>query len=320
MSGAVVGRKVKIGFADSSPATERMLVAFLREHFDIEVTDDCEFLVHAFGQFGAGGKYGTFLSHPAPVRIFYSQENLIPDFNLSDYALGFPFLQFADRYCRAPNYYFYDSFKDLMLSVRTPQRDATGLKFCNFIYSNGHCHPFRDAFFERLNAVKRVDAAGGHLNNCGAQPQAAFTAGWDAAKVAFQRNYKFSIAMENSSSPGYTTEKIVHALAAGTIPIYFGDPMVDRQFNSSRFINCHDFNDVDEVIERVIQIDSNDDLYRSILNEPFFPVSWTPPEADLAAFFARIFSQHPSTASRRNPYVWGPMYESRAGRSDSRAE
>lgn len=36
--------------------------------------------------------------------------------------------------------------------------------------------------------------------------------------------YKFCIAMENSISPGYVTEKVFDALAAGCVPVYFGSP------------------------------------------------------------------------------------------------
>ncbi|MGE7470877.1 glycosyltransferase family 10 domain-containing protein [Bosea sp. NPDC003192] len=310
---------IRIGFSDNSPATERMMLEFLSAHFNIEITNNCDFLIHAFGQYGADGQYGQFLSHNAPVRIFFSQENIIPDFNISDYAIGFPYIEFGDRYCRGPNYLFYDSFDYLSKIKQTQPGNPEELKFCNFIYSNGNCHPYRDAFFKQLHAIKHVDAAGGHLNNCNTQPQAAFSAGWEAAKVAFQRNYKFSIAMENSSTPGYTTEKIVHALAAGTIPIYFGDSLVARQFNSKRFINCHDFDNEDQVISRIIEIDNNDELFYSILNEPFFPPDLPDQKENLKTFFAHIFSQEPTTAKRRNPHVWGPMYESRVGRSKSPA-
>jgi hypothetical protein len=83
--------------------------------------------------------------------------------------------------------------------------------------------------------------------------------------------YKFCISFENSSYPGYTTEKIVNALAAGTIPIYWGNPLVDRDFNTKSFINCHDFGSFEAVVERVIEVDQDTQMQRAILNEPILP-------------------------------------------------
>ena len=37
-----------------------------------------------------------------------------------------------------------------------------------------------------------------------------------------------TIAFENSSFPGYTTEKIFEPMLEGSIPIYWGNPRVDE--------------------------------------------------------------------------------------------
>ena len=42
-------------------------------------------------------------------------------------------------------------------------------------------------------------------------------------KLKIISNHKFNIAFENSSYPGYVTEKITDAFIANTIPIYWGD-------------------------------------------------------------------------------------------------
>jgi hypothetical protein len=60
------------------------------------------------------------------------------------------------------------------------------------------------------------------------------------AKVDFLRAYKFVIAFENSSSPGYNTEKLTDAIEADCVPIYWGDPEIGRSFNVRRFVNAHD--------------------------------------------------------------------------------
>jgi hypothetical protein len=48
--------------------------------------------------------------------------------------------------------------------------------------------------------------------------------------------------MENSVKPGYLTEKIGHAFASGSVPIYWGDTeTVNDFFNPASFLNVSDF-------------------------------------------------------------------------------
>lgn len=53
-------------------------------------------------------------------------------------------------------------------------------------------------------------------------------------------DYMFSIAMENARYAGNFTEKIMDCFATGTIPIYSGDPTIDRFFNPDGIINLKD--------------------------------------------------------------------------------
>ncbi|VFQ81069.1 unnamed protein product [Cuscuta campestris] len=39
-------------------------------------------------------------------------------------------------------------------------------------------------------------------------------------------NYKFALAIENTVTESYVTEKLFYALEAGSVPIYFGAPNV----------------------------------------------------------------------------------------------
>jgi len=56
-------------------------------------------------------------------------------------------------------------------------------------------------------------------------------------KVAYLRDYKFSISIENRIAVGYTSEKMYNAMQADCIPIYYGNPSVHRDFNTKSFIN-----------------------------------------------------------------------------------
>jgi len=77
-------------------------------------------------------------------------------------------------------------------------------------------------------------------------------------KIEFLKRYKFNIAFENASLPGYTTEKIVEPMAARCLPIYWGNPLIEREFNPKSFLNYFDFRDDDALIEKIIEFDESD--------------------------------------------------------------
>jgi hypothetical protein len=254
-----------------------------------------------------------FLQYPNAVRIFFTGENVHPDFNLCDYAFGYDWLEFGDRYVRCPNYQLYDQFKDLCQRRRTNFSEIpSDRRFCNFIYTNRSGHPFRDEFFHRLSTYRKINSPGAHLRNCADQIGAAYQGDWSKPKVQYQRGFKFSFAFENSSTAGYTTEKVVHALAADTIPLYWGNPKVERDFNPKRIINCHEFPSTEDILARIIEVDRDEMLYRKILDEPFFSNDRVPDELldhTILSHFSRIFDQPKERAFRRNPYGWGARYE-----------
>ena len=53
-------------------------------------------------------------------------------------------------------------------------------------------------------------------------------------------DYMFSIAVENAKYSGNFTEKIMDCFATGTIPIYSGDPDIDKVFNPKGIITLTD--------------------------------------------------------------------------------
>ena len=131
-------------------------------------------------------------------------------------------------------------------------------KFCAFVVSNP-TNPARNAAFQWLSEYKHVDSAGRHMNNMGDGIFAgAGGGGGELRKLEFLRDYKFCLAYENNSARGYTTEKFLHAKAAGCIPIYWGDPAVERDFSLAGAIDARGFKSPDELIEAVRRIDEND--------------------------------------------------------------
>ena len=274
----------------------------LRERYEV-VLDPAnpDYLFHSV--------FGTEFLDYSCTRIFYTGENITPDFNLSDYAIGFDYLDFGERYFRLPIYQIL--MEEGMGRGLSPDSTVSLLsekqKFCSFLYTNNHAAaPQREAMFRQLSEYKRVDSGGKFLNNIGGPVPGNFLdcRGW-------QRGYKFGIAFENASKPGYTTEKIFNQLVADAIPIYWGDPRIAEQFNPDRIINCHEFPDFDAVVERVRELDRDDEQYLAMVGRPWFAGEPPPSLVNNTAFWSfldGIFAQGPENSRRVVPFGWSKYY------------
>jgi hypothetical protein len=60
-------------------------------------------------------------------------------------------------------------------------------------------------------------------------------------KLATLRQYRFTITLENTVSPGYVTEKIFDAIFAGSIPLYLGAPDITKYVPADCFIDVRSF-------------------------------------------------------------------------------
>lgn len=196
------------------------------------------------------------------TRIFYTPENVRPNFDRCDYAFSFDY-PITERNYRLPLYRRWPEYQQLFKSRNPDNVVSQNRKFCSFMVSNQKAIE-RIEFFNKLCSYKNVDSGGKFLNNIGFPIQSGVE-----NKLTWMRNYKFSITFENSSYPGYTTEKLMHALITNTIPIYWGNSLAGLDFNPKAFINCHDYQSFDEVIELVKEIDQNDSLYKEYLCQPY---------------------------------------------------
>lgn len=205
------------------------------------------------------------------IFIFYAGECISPDLNIFDYAIVFDrHLKCDDRIIRRPTLDFYavSIFDDFRNSTINMDLLKSKTSFCNFMYSNPEAHPNRDLLFYKLSEYKTVESIGPHLHNTDF-PTSRKSKDWRRLSILNRQCYRFSIAAENASFPGYTSEKILSCLQAHTVPIYWGDPTINEEFNTKAFINCHDYNNFDEVLQVVKEVDSDDNLLLSILQEPW---------------------------------------------------
>ena len=59
--------------------------------------------------------------------------------------------------------------------------------------------------------------------------------------------YNFALAFENCELPGYITDKIFDCFYVGTVPIYLGDPDVEKYIPKDCFIDMRDFKNYEEL-------------------------------------------------------------------------
>lgn len=276
------------------------VLELVKDRYDFEITKDrcADYVFHS--------NYGFDVLNYPGIRIFVTGENVSPNMGISDYAMAFDKMEFGDRYCWMPLIRLYREAYETFLRPRPPAGEVIAKKtgFCAYVMSSTRdSAPERTRIFERLNEYKTVHSGGSWNNNIG---------GRVPDKLAFQSSHKFVIACENSSTPGYLTEKFSEAAQANAIPIYWGDPTVGNYFNPKAFVNCHDFPSLEDAVARVKEIDNNDGLYRQMLSEPWFPDGVEPEclrTETFQKFLGNIFDQDPSQAFRRNRGRWGLKQE-----------
>ena len=296
-------KRIKVAFSDFWDVfdpKDNFITDALKRNFEVEISDDPDFVFCSiFGR--------RYLKYDC-ARIWYTGENLVPDFNLVDYALGFADISIYDRYLRLPHYVLYPRACDIVKEgIKLSDDELLDRKFCNYVISNAVSGKERLLMIEKLERYKPLDSGGRYRNNVGGPVK---------DKIDFSAGYKFSIAFENSSSRGYTTEKIMESFAAHTIPIYWGNPDIASEFDPESFINCHDFDSFDDVADFVKKIDEDDDLYLKMVKKP--PLREDLEAAKclddnyLADYLYKVCSQDPDEAIRRNRVYQGRYYEDEA--------
>ena len=260
--------------------------------------------------------------HKAKINIYHAGECNAPDLNIFDYAICFDqHLSCDDRVCRTPTRLLFedkvpDSVNSLGAGETTARKELERKKeFCNYIYSNNRGHVKRTEIFYKINEYKKVDSLGKYLNNKTVPMKAKSEDGWGAVireSIEIKRNYKFSIAFENASYAGYTSEKILSSLAAHTIPIYWGNPFIAEELNERAFINCHKYKDFDEVLEQIKLIDQNDEMWCQMVSQPWLTLEQERREKEeikkYYKFLENIFLQPIEYAHRKGEGAFPEIY------------
>ena len=283
-------KKVKIGFLDFWEGFS--LGAFVDRHpyllkkYELIESDHPDFrFISVFGR----RLKEFFVPDKSCINILYTGENVEPDMDTCDYAISFSLNNHPDHYylpCWVPRLYQNRMLPSDLLSGESSRRNIAGIQhqFCNYIYKNKV--GFREDFFSKLNSIRPVMSPGDSCRNMNSIGNTV------AEKIDFQRNFKFTIAMENECYPGYITEKIVEAYVARTVPVYMGAPDICDSFNHESFILIEDAGDYDAAIERILYLDRNMNDYLSVRNALVYKDDKVPRyaiEDNIMSFFERIF-------------------------------
>ena len=308
-------KEIRLWYTQPGPGdyTDRFLTPLLSRRYKI-VLNPCEpdYVISSCGR--ATGRSYHF-DHPDAVKIFYAGENVAPDFNLFDYGIGFHYIDFGDRYLRYPLWLFYLGAMGTARCLPPDAAAASERKFCNFVYSNQkHGDPVRSELFRKLSAYRNVDSGGAFLNNLGYRV---------ADKPEFLKGYKFTIAAENSSAEGYTTEKLIEPLMRGSMPVYWGDPAIENsEFDTAAFVVVKD---IDAAVEEVRRLDNDSDAYYEKLSGTIFR-DGSPAEVlagyeeRLLDFFGNIFERSKQEAYRRPRYGFNKTLTRNAERMQRTAD
>jgi hypothetical protein len=206
-------------------------------------------------------------------KIFFTGENIRPNFKKCDYSLTFDVDDCGGKNFRLPLWYLYIDWFNVGTyenpnwlipeSYLYGENEFTKKpkdKFCSIVFGK-----FVDSRVEAVEAIgkyKEVDVFGK------ANPSRSLPDG-EKYKLDVISNYKFSLCFENSVYPGYHTEKLLHGKVAGNVPIYYGDFTVSEDFNPECFINAFGM-EIDELVEKIKEIDSDESLYSKIISQPLF--------------------------------------------------
>ncbi len=243
-------KEIEIGFAclpSNFQEANNFIYNILSKKYKVVLSDQPEYLF-----------YSSFSGEQpkSRIRTFFTGENRRPSMQECDWAFGFDLENSInhERYMRIPLYVlkaagmrdFWHELPSLLKKPSSQEELARRFSafqernFCVYIAANETM--LRSLAFDCIHKRKNIVAPGRSKNNAPAidavtSQESRSNPDWQQPKIEFMKNFRFALVFENSSYPGYTTEKIVDAMVAGCIPIYWGNPDIQLDFNPSSFFD-----------------------------------------------------------------------------------
>lgn len=257
--------KLKIAFTDFWPewTLEDFITPILKKHYDIVIDKNSpDILFHSiFNRMAETPKFKC-------KKVLILAENWRSSQFKSDYSISFD--PRSETNYRLPLWQIYcliwPDLKDKLFGERLNHSQFD--KFCSFTVSNPS-NFYRNGFFDQLHSYKRVSSYGKVKTNDLSLINFSRDKYWRDAKYEFFQNtkHKFAITFENTSYPGYSTEKIMDAFLAGSLPLYWGDTKIGNDWNEAAFVNVMKNSNAIDLIKKM---DNDDSLFKSMYEQPIF--------------------------------------------------
>ena len=187
------------------------------------------------------------MRHQPPITLFHTAENVRHNHVHTDFSISYDLDVESKRHIRHPywmeivdwshegvagnnNRRFGEllNIKALMkpLGYQIISRDRKA------VLVTSHLNELRSNCLQSTKKIMQVDGFGPYFDkNIRDHNRSNFS------KKKILENYSFNLCPENSVAPGYITEKIPEAFAAGCLPITYVDESVGIDFNSEAMIN-----------------------------------------------------------------------------------
>ncbi len=133
-----------------------------------------------------------------------------------------------------------------------------------WVLSNCNAYNAREKFVQRLMQLIKVDSYGNCMRN-----KRGHTSARMQGNIELYAKYKFVLAIENSNCEDYITEKLVHSVASGSIPIVAGKnnkPNYASFMPKNSYINVYDFKSVEDLANYLAYLSQNQTAYESYIS------------------------------------------------------
>jgi len=273
--------KIRINFVDFWPnliKDDNYFYHLLSNEYDVVIDEKSPDILFFSVDYRKEKKH-KFFDNSNTRKIFFTGENTKA--NYEDCHASISFLKNDDnRNYRLPLWALFINWFNVPYNKKRDQAYLIGeedllfvdkkklklnKKFCSFVASNPSGK--RLDFVPKLQSQKHVDCGGSLLNNTGRKIKGRGDQKW---KIKYISKFRFNIAFENEIGEGYVTEKILHPMSVNSIPIYWGSDLVNQDFNSESFINARNYENDEELIDGILDLENNKELYMEKLAKPWF--------------------------------------------------
>ena len=206
-----------------------------------------------------------------PLTLFHTGENLRHDHIKADFAISHDSDIESEKHLRLPYWMEMIDWSHEGLVGNTNPRYGQLLKLSTLqaplgdqflkreqkaVLITSHLREPRKSSYEALQKVIPVDGMGPYFDQEIKDHHSS-----NFLKKAILAKYAYNLCPENGIYPGYVTEKIPEAFAAGCLPITFVDESVNVDFNPRAFINLapmakDNFEGLGEILNSKSRLDS----------------------------------------------------------------